>query len=131
MLNNHMSVFSRVPGSRDYLSPRQRYITPMAGTILLHPDGSPWAAFGSPGGGTIPSTVFQIVTNLVDFKMSLRDAFEYPRIHYDLSSTQIEAEPGAIVDDVAKNLQAMGYKLNPKLRSQGDVNAIMIEPETG
>ncbi|MDB5580757.1 MAG: gamma-glutamyltransferase [Bradyrhizobium sp.] len=131
MLNNHMFVFSRKPGARDYLAPGQRYITPMAATIILQPDGTPMAAFGSPGGASIPSTVFQIITNLIDFKMPLRDAIEYPRIHYNLDEDTIEAEPGALVTDVADNLRTMGYKINPKWRSQGDVNAIGIEPGSG
>jgi gamma-glutamyltranspeptidase/glutathione hydrolase len=131
LLNNHMSVFNHNPQTKYYLAPHQRYITTLAGTILLHPDGSPWAAFGSPGASTIPSTVVELVTNLVDFRMSLRDAVEYPRIHYDLTRNLVEAEPGALVNDVAAKLKEMGYKLDPKLRSQGDVNAIEIEDGTG
>lgn len=131
LLNNHMSVFNHDPHTKYYLAPHHRYITTLTPTILLHPDGTPWAAFGSPGAATIPSTVVQIVTNLVDFKMSLRDAIEYPRIHYDLRRNDVEAEPGALVLDVADKLKAMGYTLDPKLRSQGDVNAIAIEDGTG
>jgi gamma-glutamyltranspeptidase / glutathione hydrolase len=131
LLNNHMSVFNHNPETKYYLAPHQRYITTLAGTILLRPDGSPWAAFGTPGASTIPSTVVELVTNLVDFKMSLRDAVEYPRIHYDLTRNLIEAEPGALVNDVAANLKKMGYKIDSRFRSQGDVNAIEIEPGTG
>ncbi|HEY0265026.1 MAG TPA: gamma-glutamyltransferase [Granulicella sp.] len=131
LLNNHMSVFNHDPYTKYFLAPHQRYITTLAPTILLHPDGTPWAAFGSPGSATIPSTVVQIVNNLVDFKMSLRDAVEYPRIHFDLRKNEVEAEPGALVTDVADRLKAMGYKLDPKLRSQGDVNAVEIEDSTG
>lgn len=130
LFNDHMSVFGRNPQSKYYLAPHQRYITTLAGTIILHPDGSPWAAFGSPGAATIPSTVVELVTNLIDFKMSLRDAVEYPRIHYDLTRNLVQAEPGALVTDVADALKEMGYKLDPKLRSQGDVNAIEIEDGT-
>jgi gamma-glutamyltranspeptidase/glutathione hydrolase len=131
LLNDNMSVFNHNPATKYYLAPHQRYITTLAPTILLRPDGSPWAAFGSPGASTIPSTMVELVTNLVDFKMSLRDAVEYPRIHYDLAKNQVEAEPGALVNDVASKLEEMGYKLDPKLRSQGDVNAIEIEAGTG
>lgn len=131
LLNDSMSVFSRRPGAINYLEPHARYRTSMADTIILNPDGSPWAAFGSPGAATIPSTVLQIVSNLIDFKMSLRDAIEFPRIHYTLSHNLVDAEPGAISNDVAANLEAMGYKLDPKLRAQGDVDAVMIDPKSG
>jgi gamma-glutamyltranspeptidase/glutathione hydrolase len=131
LLNNHMSVFNHNPQTKYFLAPHHRYITTLAGTIILHPDGTPWAAFGTPGAGTIPSTVVELVSNLVDFKMSLRDAVEYPRIHYDLNRNLVQAEPGALVNDVADKLKEMGYELDPKLRSQGDVNAIEIEEGTG
>ena len=127
LLNNHMSVFSNRPGRPDSVAPGKRYASTMAPTIITKPDGTPWVAFGTPGGATIPSTLFQIVTNIIDFKMSLRDALEFPRIHFDLAPNRIDAEPAALVFDVAERLTQMGHTLNPKLRSQGDVQAVMIE----
>lgn len=129
LLNNHMSVFSNRPGTNNSIAPGRRYRSTMAPAILLRPDGSPWAAMGTPGGGTIPSTLAQVIVNLVDYQMSLRDAIEYPRIHFQ--GTQVDAEPAALVWDVAAKLRAMGHSLNPKLRSQGDVSAIAIEAGTG
>lgn len=127
LLNNHMSVFSNRPGRADSVAPNKRYASTMAPTIIARPDGTPWVAFGTPGGATIPSTLFQIVTNIIDFKMSLRDALEFPRVHFDAVPNRIDAEPAALVFDVAERLQQMGHTLNPKLRSQGDVQAVMIE----
>ncbi len=127
LLNNHMSVFSNRPGRPNTVAPGKRYASTMSPTIILRPDGAPWVAFGTPGAATIPSTLFQIVSNIVDFKMSLRDALEFPRIHFDLVPNRIDAEPAALVYDVAEKLTQMGHTLNPKLRSQGDVQAVMIE----
>lgn len=129
LLNNHMSVFSNSAGSRNSIAPGKRYRSTMAPTIVLRPDGAPWVALGTPGGVTIPSTIAQVISNLIDFKMSLRDAVEFPRVHF--SGSQIESEPAAMVFDVAEKLRAMGHRLNPRLRSQGDVSAIAIEEKTG
>lgn len=126
LLNNHMSAFSSRAGTPGSIAPRRRYSSTMTPTIILRKDGKPWAAFGTPGGATIPSTLMQIAVNLIDFKMSLRDAIEFPRIHY-AGGASVEAEPAALVFDVAEKLGAMGHRLNPQLRSQGDVNAIVIE----
>lgn len=127
LLNNNMSVFSNQPGRANSVAPGKRYASTMSPTLILRADQSPWVAFGTPGGNTIPSTLFQIVTNLIDFKMSLRDAIEFPRIHYDLMTNRIDAEPAALVYDVADRLEKMGHRVNPKLRSQGDVSAVALE----
>ena len=127
LLNNNMSVFSNQAGRANSVAPGKRYASTMSPTLILKKDGTPWVAFGTPGGNTIPSTLFQMVTNLIDFQMSLRDAVEFPRVHYDLQTNRVDAEPAALIFDVADRLKGMGHRLNPRLRSQGDVSAIAIE----
>ena len=124
-----MSVFSNLASSPNAVAPRKRYASTMSPTLILHTDGTPWAAFGTPGGATIPSTLLQIVTNLIDFKMSLRDALEFPRLHVDIDQNRVDAEPAALVFDVAEKLRQMGHALNAKLRAQGDVQAVIIEDD--
>ena len=131
LMNDIMSAFSSKTGDRGEIKPRKRPISSMTPTIVLHPDGSPWFALGSPGSATIPNTVFQVIVNIVDSKMSLRDAIEFPRIHHQFVPDEVELEPGALVFDVAQRLRAYGDTINPKLRSQGDVHAIMVEEGTG
>lgn len=125
LMNNYIS-----PENVKSIKPGERIFSSMTPTIILRQDGTPWAAFGTPGSMTIPSTNMQIVMNLIDFKMGLRDAVEYPRIHSG-GTGPVEAEPGAIVFDVAEKLKTLGHKIAPNLRSQGDVNAIVIEEKTG
>lgn len=101
----------------------------MMPTVILRPGGSTWIALGSPGASTIPSTLLQVILNLIDFKMSLRDAIEFPRIHFE--NDRIEAEPAALIFDAAEKLRLMGHNIEPRLRSQGDVHAVMIENQGG
>jgi gamma-glutamyltranspeptidase / glutathione hydrolase len=131
LMNDIMSAFSNKPGERGEVKPGKRPISSMTPTIVLHPDGSPWFALGSPGSATIPNTVFQVIVNIVDSKMSLRDAIEYPRIHQQYMPDRVDAEPGALVFDVAEKLRSYGDNINPKLRSQGDVHAVMVEEGSG
>ncbi|MES1257245.1 MAG: gamma-glutamyltransferase [Acidobacteriota bacterium] len=129
-----MASSEKADAGRPRLNPLKggtRLVSTMAPTIVMRPDGSPWLALGTPGGVTIPSTLLQVLVNLIDYKMPLRDAIEYPRIHDQFPQDRIEAEPGAIVRDVAEKLLEFGYRLNPRLRSQGDVHAVAIEPKTG
>jgi gamma-glutamyltranspeptidase/glutathione hydrolase len=127
LLNDIMSAFSSKPGERGEIKPGKRPISSMTPTIVLHPDGSPWFALGSPGSATIPNTVFQVIVNIVDSRMSLRDAIEFPRIHHQCLPDRVDAEPGALVFDVAEKLRSFGDTINPKWRSQGDVHAVMVE----
>jgi gamma-glutamyltranspeptidase / glutathione hydrolase len=98
---------------------------------VLDQEGKPWVALGSPGSQTIPNTVLSVIVNMIDFKMSLRDAIEYPRIHFQGVPDRIDAEPAALVREVADKLKAMGHTINPAYRSQGDVHAVAVEPGTG
>jgi gamma-glutamyltranspeptidase/glutathione hydrolase len=131
LMNDIMSAFSSKPGDRGEIKPGKRPVSSMTPTIVLHSDGSPWFALGSPGSMTIPNTVFQVIVNIVDSKMSLRDAVEYPRIHHQYLPDRVDAEPGALVFDVAEKLKSYGDTINPKLRSQGDVHAVMVEEGSG
>ena len=131
LLNDIMSGFSNQAGGRNEIKEGKRPISSMTPTIVLHADGSPWFALGSPGSATIPNTVFQVIVNIIDSKMSLRDAVEYPRIHHQNMPDRVDAEPGALVFDVAEKLKSFGHTINPRLRSQGDVHAVMVEEGTG
>jgi len=127
LLNDIMSAFTTRAVSPNGIAPRKRPLSSMGPAIILRPDGSPWVAFGSPGALTISNTLFNITVNLIDFKMSLRDAIEFPRIHHGYQPDRVDAEPGALVFDVAEKLRALGHTLNPVTRSQGDVHAVAIE----
>ena len=127
LLNDIMSGFSSHPGARNEIGPGKRPVSSMTPTIVLRADGRPWFALGSPGSATIPNTVLEVILNVIDFKMSLRDAVEFPRIHHQFRPDRIDAEPGALIWDVAEKLKQQGYNINPGFRSQGDVHAVMIE----
>ena len=131
LMNDIMVGFTTRPGARGTVAPGKRPVSSMTPVIVLNQDNSPWFALGSPGSQTIPNSVLQVIVNIIDFKMSLRDAVEYPRIHHQYLPDRVDAEPGALVLDVAEKLRAMGHALNPKLRSQGDIHAVAVEPGTG
>jgi gamma-glutamyltranspeptidase/glutathione hydrolase len=130
LMNDIMPGFSNRAGARGSIAPGKRPVSSMTPVIVLADDGSPWFALGSPGSSTIPSTVFQVIVNIIDFKMSLRDAIDYPRIHQQFMPDRVDAEPAALVSDVAEKLRAMGHVINPRLRSQGDVHGVMVEAGT-
>jgi gamma-glutamyltranspeptidase/glutathione hydrolase len=125
LMNDIMNGFAGETG-RNQIGPGKRPVSSMTPTILLRADHTPWLALGSPGSATIPNTVMQVIVNLIDYKMSLRDAIEFPRIHHQGRPDRIDAEPAALIQDVAEKIRSFGHTLNPKLRSQGDVHAVGI-----
>ena len=126
LLNDIMDTFTTVAGSRNVVGPGKHPVSSMTPTVVLYPDGRPFLALGSPGASTVPNTVLGTLVNLIDYKMSLRDAVEFTRIHHQFQPDRIEAEPGALVVDVAQRLKAAGHQIEPRFRAQGDVHAVGI-----
>ena len=126
LMNDIMSAFSNRAGARNQIGPGKRPVSSMTPTVVLYPNGRPFVALGSPGSATIPNTVLQTVVNLIDYRMSLRDAVEFPRIHHQYRPDRIDLEPAALVLDVAERLRSFGHSISATTRSQGDVHAVAI-----
>ena len=126
LLNDIMSGFSERAEARNSIGPGKRPVSSMTPAIVLRAEGRPWVALGSPGSTTIPNTVLQTIVNLIDFRMSLRDAIEFPRIHHQYQPDRIETEPAGLIADVAERLRSFGHIINTRSRSQGDVHAVAI-----
>ncbi len=125
LMGNIYGAFSN--GGRKVLPAGHRPASTMSPTIVLTKEQKPWFALGSPGAATIPNTLVDVITNIVDFRMSLRDAIEFPRVHHQYMPDRIDSEPGAIPFEVAEKLRALGQSLSDRYRSQGDVHAVLIE----
>ncbi len=126
LFNDIMGGFSTNPKSRNVIAPGKRPVSSMTPTVVLYPDGRTFLALGSPGSQTIPNTILQTLVNMIDYKMSLRDAIEFPRIHHQYMPDKIDLEPAGIILDVAEKLRAAGYRIDTKPRSQGDLHAVGI-----
>lgn len=137
LLNDEMDDFSSKPsvanrfgvvGSEaNAIEPGKRPLSSMTPTILTR-DGKVALVIGTPSGSRIFTTIFQVITDLVDHHLSLTDAVAAMRFHHQLlPPNTIFWEPSRAFDaDLAAQLQAMGYVLHPQDFS-GDVQAIMIE----
>ncbi|MGH7540994.1 MAG: gamma-glutamyltransferase, partial [Gemmatimonadota bacterium] len=92
LLNNEMDDFSAKPGApnayglvqgeANRIEPGKRMLSSMTPTIVVGPDGRTELVTGTPGGGTIITTVFQIVTNYVDFGLPVQASVNAPRFHH-------------------------------------------------
>ena len=87
-----------------------------------------WALFlvlGTPGGSTIITTIAQIITNVIDFDMSLKESVESKRFHHQWLPDVIQIEKNSLGKDVIDNLILYGHDI--KYRSSiGEANCILI-----
>jgi gamma-glutamyltranspeptidase / glutathione hydrolase len=124
VMNNSLAAFGgqglNVP------KPGRRMLSSMSPTLLSQ-SGQVVAVLGSPGGDTIPSTVVQIVRDLVDHGMTLEDAIEAPRIHHGFSPDEVRVESARpIAATLVEALAARGHRVEPSLAPIGDSNDIVI-----
>jgi gamma-glutamyltranspeptidase / glutathione hydrolase len=137
LLNDQMDDFSVKPGTPNMyglvggeansISPGKRMLSSMTPSIV-EKDGKLFLVVGSPGGSTIPTTVFQVITNVIDYKMNIRQAVDTGRFHDQWLPDYIMFEKGTIDSLVIKGLKGMNYDIREKT-TIGSVNAVEILPD--
>jgi len=143
LLNNEMDDFAAKPGSpngyglvqgeANAIAPGKRPLSSMTPTIVLK-NGKLYLVIGSPGGPTIITTVLQVILNVVDFDMNLREAIAAPRIHHQWLPDVVKYEAYRFPPDVRDALIGLGHKLgDTSVRGTywGDAEGIMFDPKTG
>lgn len=134
LLNNEMDDFSVKPGAPNMygliggeinsIQPGKKMLSSMTPSIV-EKDGKLFMVLGSPGGSTIPTTVFQVITNVIDYGMNIQEAVDAPRFHHQWLPDCIFHEAGRLDSTATHELQAMGHQLGGRT-SIGLVNAIVI-----
>ena len=134
LLNNEMNDFSAKPGApnnaglltseQNAIAPGKRPLSSMTPTIVTR-DGKLFLVVGSPGGPTIISTVLQVITNVVDFGMDLRQAVDFPRFHHQWMPDELRLERHGTSSDTVERLRQRGHRLR-FVEKQGRVMAIQV-----
>ena len=134
LLNNEMDDFAAAPGQPNMyglvqgeanaIAPKKRMLSAMTPSIVLDRDGRLFMVVGTPGGPTIITSVFQVIVNVVDFKMSLADAVAAPRIHHQALPDIIGYERNGLLPAVVDSLKAMGHEVRMRNGYSGDIAAI-------
>jgi len=98
----------------------------MTPTILVR-DGRVAMVIGTPGGSRIFTSVFQVLTNVYDFRLQLPQALAAPRFHHQLlPENTIFFEPYAPFGPaLTKALIERGYRTSGQ-GFNGDIQAIEI-----
>jgi gamma-glutamyltranspeptidase / glutathione hydrolase len=134
LLNNQMDDFSVKPGYPNMygliggevnsISPGKKMLSSMT-PVIVDKDGKLFMVAGSPGGSTIPTTVYQVITNVIDHGMGMQEAVDAARFHHQWLPDRIDYENNRIDSTTSAKLREMGHEL--RIRSSiGRVSAILI-----
>ena len=138
-LNNEMDDFATKPGEpnkfglvqydKNSIEPGKRPLSSMTPTIVMK-EGKIVMVLGSPGGPRIISSVLLTLLNVIDYDMTLQQAIDAPRFHYQGQPDFIEIEPFAFDFLTQKQLQYYGYYTSQQ-NNWGAVEAIRVDSNTG
>jgi len=133
-LNDEMDDFATAPGEANgwglvqgeanAIAPGKRMVSSMTPVILEDPEGRLFLVGGSPGGSRIISTVFQVVTNVIDFGQDAQVAVSLPRFHTQWLPDVLEYERG-LPDATLDGLRQRGWALDRLVRF-GAANVVVV-----
>ena len=121
------NAFGVVGSDANAIAPGKRMLSSMTPSLLLK-DGKIELVIGTPGGSTIFTSIFQVMTNLYDYQLPLSEAVAAPRFHHQLlPKDQITMEPYAPLSTAVQDeLKAKGYQLVTQGWNLGDIQAIQV-----
>ncbi len=135
LLNNEMDDFAAKPGSPNQfqlvqgeanaIAPGKRMLSSMTPTIVESPQGELLMVVGTSGGSTIITSVFHVLSNVLDHGMSLGEAVAAPRVHHQALPDLVFYEQGGLSEETVGELEAFGHTLEQRDGYSGDIAAIM------
>ena len=116
--------YGLVQGEANAIQPGKRMLSAMTPSIVLDPAGQLYMVVGTPGGPTIITQVYHVISNVIDHQMPLPQAVEAPRMHHQALPDAIRLERDGFTPAAIAALEALGHTI--EFRGQwGDVEAII------
>jgi gamma-glutamyltranspeptidase/glutathione hydrolase len=122
LLNNEMDDFSVKPGvpnmfgaigkEANAIAPGKRMLSSMTPTVVLK-NKKPYLVVGTPGGTTIPTSVFQTLVNMLEFNQSPLEAVNNPKFHHQWLPDQVAIE-NDFPSSIQNALSNMGYSFQKR-----------------
>lgn len=127
VLNNSVASFSRTGANQP--APGRRTTSSMAPTLVLD-RGRTVLVLGTPGGDTIPSTIAQVLRNVVDRGLPLDQAVAAPRVHQGFLPDRARFESRRPIEPrLVAALKSMGHDISGSHLAMGDSNDILVEDD--
>ena len=106
------NMYGAVGGEANAIAAGKRMLSSMTPTLVLK-NNNPFMVVGTPGGTTIPTSVFQSIVNVIDFGMSANDAVNKPKFHHQWLPDEVMVEKGFSPETKAA-LEKMGYSIKDR-----------------
>ena len=120
-LNNEMYDFSIKPGEPNMyglvggvvnkIAPNKRMLSSMTPTIVEE-NGELALVLGSPGGSSIITSVYQVILNVFEFDMDIKQAIDKPRFHHQWVPEYIDLEPNTFSKKTVEELRGKKYYID-------------------
>ena len=132
LLTNGMVVFNPMPGAANSIAGYKRGLNNMSPVLALQ-DGKPFLTVGAPGGRRIICRVAHVVSNVIDFGMSVQEAITAPSLDAAERETFVDHR---IAPETVEALASMGHNVEvvPEPFTGGGFSrprGVMVDPETG
>ncbi len=137
-LNNEMDDFSIKPGvpnmfgavggEANAIQPNKRMLSSMTPTIIQK-NGKTIMVVGTPGGTTIPTSVYQSIVNVIDFKQNANLTVNSPKFHHQWLPEVVTVEQN-FPESTILDLKKMNYKIE-KVKQIGRTELILLDNTGG
>jgi gamma-glutamyltranspeptidase / glutathione hydrolase len=124
LLNNEMddfaakpgfpNMFGLVQGEANAIQPEKRMLSAMTPTIVLDRQNRVLMVTGARGGPRIITAVFQVISNVIDYKMDVAAAVRAPRIHHQHLPDVLFYERNGLAEQRIGLLRQMGHTVEPR-----------------
>ena len=102
--------------------------------VIVFKDDKPFLALGAAGGSRIPSSIVNVISNIIDYKMPLSEALYAPRVHPLEEGINLEVVDGTSWnEDDSTYFSQLGYTVEMgRLPGKfGRIHAVMLDTLTG
>ncbi len=132
LLTNGMIVFNPMLGTANSIAGYKRGMNNMTPVVVLR-DGKPFLTVGAPGGRRIICRIAHIISNIIDFGMSIQEAITAPSVDAAERETFVDHR---IEPQTVETLARMGHNVEvvPEPFTGGGFSrprGVMIDPVTG
>ncbi|KAF4120059.1 gamma-glutamyltranspeptidase / glutathione hydrolase [Geosmithia morbida] len=86
------NAFGYIPSEANFIRPGKRPLSSISPVILESPEGELYFSIGAAGGSRITTATVQNILHVIDGDLTVAEALAKPRLHDQLSPSQVEFE---------------------------------------